>query len=66
MRFGLGWMLLPASRRVPFDLLFHDGGTAGFRSAAAVSPERRVAVVVLASEVRGLTRLGLRLLRALD
>jgi D-alanyl-D-alanine-carboxypeptidase/D-alanyl-D-alanine-endopeptidase len=50
---------------VPYDLLFHDGGTGGFRSAAAVSPERRVAVVVLSSQVRGLTRTGLRLLGAL-
>jgi CubicO group peptidase (beta-lactamase class C family) len=65
LAFGLGWMLLPQSRRVPFDLLFHDGGTAGFRSLAAVSPERRVAVVVLSSQVRGLTGLGQRLLRAL-
>ena len=40
-------------------------GYAGFRSAAAVSPERRVAVVVLSSQVRGLTRIGLRLLGAL-
>jgi serine-type D-Ala-D-Ala carboxypeptidase/endopeptidase len=65
LEFGLGWMLLPASRKVPYDLLFHDGGTGGFRSAAAVSPERRVAVVVLSSQVRGLTRIGLRLLGAL-
>jgi D-alanyl-D-alanine-carboxypeptidase/D-alanyl-D-alanine-endopeptidase len=65
LAFGLGWMLLPASRKVPYDLLFHDGGTGGFRSAAAVSPERRVAVVVLSSQVRGLTRIGLRLLGAL-
>jgi CubicO group peptidase (beta-lactamase class C family) len=62
--FGLGWMLLPASRKVPFDLLIHDGGTGGFRSVAAVSPERRIAVVVLSSQVRGLTGIGLRLLGA--
>jgi serine-type D-Ala-D-Ala carboxypeptidase/endopeptidase len=65
LEFGLGWMLLPASGKVPYDLLFHDGGTGGFRSAAAVSPERRVAVVVLSSQVRGLARIGLRLLGAL-
>jgi serine-type D-Ala-D-Ala carboxypeptidase/endopeptidase len=63
--FGLGWMLLPAGRRLPFDLLFHDGGTGGFRSAAAVAPEAKVAVVLLSSRVRGLTGIGLRLLRAL-
>jgi len=65
LEFGLGWMLLPGSRKVPYDVLFHDGGTGGFRSAAAVSPERRVAVVVLSSQVRGLTQIGLRLLGAL-
>jgi hypothetical protein len=38
---------------------------AGFRSVAAVSSERRVAVAVLSSQVPGLTRIGLRLLGAL-
>jgi serine-type D-Ala-D-Ala carboxypeptidase/endopeptidase len=63
--FGLGWLLIPAARRLPFDLLFHDGGTRGFRSAAAVAPERRIGVVLLSSRVRRLTGTGLRVLRAL-
>jgi CubicO group peptidase (beta-lactamase class C family) len=63
--FGLGWLLLPAGRRLPFDLVFHDGGTGGFRSAAAVAPDRRIGVVLLSSRVRSLTGTGLRILRAL-
>jgi CubicO group peptidase (beta-lactamase class C family) len=63
--FGLGWMLLPSGRRLPFDVLFHEGGTGGFRSAAAVAPERRLGVVLLSSRVRNVSRTGLRLLRAL-
>jgi CubicO group peptidase (beta-lactamase class C family) len=63
--FGLGWLRIGAGRRLPFDLLFHDGGTGGFRSAAAVAPEQRIGVVLLSSRVRSLTGTGLRVLRAL-
>ncbi len=63
--FGLGWIILPPRRGLPFQTLFHDGGTGGFRSLAGVVPERRLAVVLLSSEVRGLAGLGLRVLRAL-
>jgi serine-type D-Ala-D-Ala carboxypeptidase/endopeptidase len=65
VRFGLGWVMLPPARRVPFELLVHDGGTGGFRSFAALSPERRLAVVVLANRVRGVATIGLRALAAL-
>jgi CubicO group peptidase (beta-lactamase class C family) len=63
--FGLGWILLAAGRRLPFDVLFHEGGTGGFRSAAAVAPEHRIGVVLLSSHVRRLSGIGLRILRAL-
>ncbi len=59
---GLGWFIFPPRRRVPHEVLVHEGGTGGFRSFAGVVPEARVAVVVLASQARGVGRLGLRLL----
>jgi CubicO group peptidase (beta-lactamase class C family) len=61
---GLGWWIFPPSRRLPFELLVHEGGTGGFRTFAGLSPANRVAVVVLANQARGVGRLGLRLMRA--
>jgi serine-type D-Ala-D-Ala carboxypeptidase/endopeptidase len=65
MSFGLGWVIMPGASRLPFELLIHDGGTAGFRSLVALSPERRLAVVVLANRVRSVHGLAMRLLKAL-
>ena len=65
LAYALGWLILPPRRGLPFRAFFHDGGTGGFRSVAGFVPERRVAVVVLSSEVRGVARIGLRTLKAL-
>ena len=66
---GLGWFILPAGtrvplRRLPADVLFHEGGTGGFRAFAAVVPSTGASVVVLANQARGVTRLGMQVLRA--
>ena len=60
MAIGLGWMILshPAKPRV----LFHNGGTWGFRSFAGLVPERRRAVVVLSSRARAVDRFAFKLL----
>jgi serine-type D-Ala-D-Ala carboxypeptidase/endopeptidase len=67
---GLGWVIIPAGRRMPVrrlpaETFFHEGGTGGFRSFAAVVPESGVAVVVLAARARGVGPLGMRVLAAL-
>lgn len=61
---GLGWMIFPPSRALPFDMLVHEGGTGGFRSFAGLAPGERIGVVVLANQARGVGALGRRLLRA--
>jgi CubicO group peptidase (beta-lactamase class C family) len=66
---GLGWMVLPGGQgparfRVPHDVLWHDGGTGGYRSFAAVVPATGASVAVLTNQARNVTGLGLRLVRA--
>jgi serine-type D-Ala-D-Ala carboxypeptidase/endopeptidase len=63
LHFGLGWMLVAPTRRLPFELLLHEGATGGFRSFAGLAPGRRIAVVVLANQARAVGALGLRVLR---
>jgi serine-type D-Ala-D-Ala carboxypeptidase/endopeptidase len=64
---GLGWLIVPPERRLPWGrrrsrMLFHEGGTGGFRSFAGVVPERDARVVVLTNQARSVGRVGLRLL----
>jgi CubicO group peptidase (beta-lactamase class C family) len=61
---GLGWLIArPPGAAGP--VLWHDGGTGGFRSFVGVDREVGTAVVVLANTARSVDRLGLRLLKAL-
>jgi len=41
-------------------MIWHNGGTWGFRSFAGFVPARGVAVVVLANTARGVDRLGVQ------
>jgi serine-type D-Ala-D-Ala carboxypeptidase/endopeptidase len=61
---GLGWMIFPPGRRLPFEVLLHEGGTGGFRAFVGLAPERELGVVVLTNQARRVGGLGLRLLRA--
>jgi CubicO group peptidase (beta-lactamase class C family) len=62
---GLGWLIA----RLP-DLtgpvLWHNGGTSGFRSFVGVARETNTAVVVLSDTARSVDRLGLRLVKTLS
>ena len=56
---GLGWVIIrPKGRRV----VWHNGGTWGYRSFAGSAPDDGIAVVALGSSTRSLDRLGFRLL----
>jgi CubicO group peptidase (beta-lactamase class C family) len=62
---GLGWLIAhPPGAAGP--VLWHNGGTSGFRSFAAVDREAGTAVVALSNTARSVDRLGLRLLKALS
>jgi serine-type D-Ala-D-Ala carboxypeptidase/endopeptidase len=67
-RIGLGWQrtVTEADRRRGRDLvLWHSGGTGGFRSALCLRPATGDAVVVLTNHGRGVTLAAFRLLAAL-
>ncbi|GAT70192.1 putative beta-lactamase [Planomonospora sphaerica] len=61
-----GWIeLRQPPGRGEHRTLFHNGGTGGYRSLLAVSPERRAAVVVLSADARSPDRVGMDLLTEL-
>lgn len=59
----LGWMSLES--RDGARLLWHDGGTGGFRSFCAFAPETGAHVVVLSNGTRRVDRIGFRIMEAL-
>ena len=61
---GLGWLRVPVQRDQV--LLWHNGGTGGFRAFAGFLPAAGVGVVALANDLRSVDRLGLDLLTALS
>jgi CubicO group peptidase (beta-lactamase class C family) len=65
MQVGLGWLIV-RSPEPAGPLLWHNGGTNGFRSFAAVARDRGIAVVVLSNTARFVDPLGLRLVRELS
>ncbi|WP_158891060.1 serine hydrolase domain-containing protein [Amycolatopsis anabasis] len=67
-RIGLGWHLAPL-QATEHTMVWHNGGTGGFSSFAAISPRTRTGVAVLAAQSRpdrAVDELGGTLLEALD
>jgi hypothetical protein len=60
----LGWLRLPL-RKGGAAMLWHNGGTGGFRSFAACVPDARAAAVVLSTSARSVDRVGIQILREL-
>jgi serine-type D-Ala-D-Ala carboxypeptidase/endopeptidase len=58
---GLGWTRLPLLG-TDHQLLFHNGGTGGFRSFAGFVPATDTAIVVLSNSARSVDALGFRIL----
>jgi CubicO group peptidase (beta-lactamase class C family) len=63
LRVGLGWLRLPG-RHGAGDVVWHNGGTGGFRSFAGFVPRSGRAAVALSSSARSTDAIGMRLLRA--
>lgn len=57
---GLGWMALRRKGTPP--LIWHGGGTWGFRSFAGFGPQTGVAAAILANTTRSVDRLGMKLI----
>jgi serine-type D-Ala-D-Ala carboxypeptidase/endopeptidase len=62
---GLGWTRLPLLG-TEHELLFHNGGTGGFRSLVGFVPATHTAVVVLANSARSVDALGFRVLERIN
>ena len=60
LQIGLCWFVLTRPGRP--QVVWHNGGTWGFRSFAGLAPSRGSAAVVLSNTTRSVDRLGLRLL----
>ena len=56
---GLGWLILSRPRHP--RVVWHNGGTWGFRSFAGFAPEHGAAAVVMSNTARSVDRLGFRL-----
>jgi CubicO group peptidase (beta-lactamase class C family) len=56
---GLCWMITTRPRRPP--VVWHNGGTWGFRSFAGFAPERGSAALVMSNSARTVNGLGFRL-----
>ena len=60
---GLGWLIL--RRADDPAVVWHNGGTWGFRSFLALVPSRQLAVVVLSNTARSVDRLGFTLVESI-
>lgn len=65
MSIGLGWHLLSVTPKAP-KIVWHNGGTGGYRSFAGFVRETKTAVVVLHNSTAEVDTLGIALLKLLQ
>lgn len=59
MQIGLGWHIRTTKER---QLIWHNGGTGGYRSFLGFDPKRKIGVIVLENSARGSDDIGFHLL----
>jgi serine-type D-Ala-D-Ala carboxypeptidase/endopeptidase len=64
LRVGLGWMVMPIGRD-KVEMLWHNGGTGGYRSFLGWTPVTHTAAICLSSNVRTVDRIGVRVLNTI-
>jgi D-alanyl-D-alanine-carboxypeptidase/D-alanyl-D-alanine-endopeptidase len=62
---GLGWTRGPLPS-TDHELLFHNGGTGGFRSFVGIVPATHTAVAILSNSARSVDALGFRILEGIN
>lgn len=64
-KIGLAWITIH-TKDTNLELLFHNGGTGGYRSALLFSKEKQIGVVVLANSIQSVDAIGIRILELLE
>jgi serine-type D-Ala-D-Ala carboxypeptidase/endopeptidase len=59
MKIGLAWQILPLSTG---DIVWHNGGTGGFRSFAGFSKAKKIGIVVLSNSAESVDDIGFHFL----
>lgn len=62
---GMCWGIIKM-KKMSEPLIYHDGGTGGFRSFIGILKGKKSGVVILSNSVNKVSRLGVRILRLLD
>lgn len=62
VRIGLGWQLLKVNEE---EIVWHDGGTGGFRTFLAFNKEKKRAIVVLSNSTMSVDEIGMGLAKSL-
>lgn len=60
---GLGWLYLKSGDK---DILFHNGGTGGYRSYIGIDRQKKIAVVLLSNCGLGVDDEGAKLMAWLE
>jgi len=64
-KIGLGWLTI-FPKDTNLELLFHNGGTGGFRTAILFSKEKQMGVIVLANSIQSVDAIGFRIIELLE
>jgi len=64
-KIGLGWVTM-YPKDTNLELLFHDSGTGGFRSAILLSKEKQTGVILLANSIQPVDAIGVRIIELLE